>query len=143
MILLDEQGIPLPKGTVVVVGIHVGVVGYLPTGGQVVGHNSKAHGKAVVSWPEEATGGQPFVYYIPPSEQHGEQAWQSVLYDVRRGVLWAWFDNCQDLVSRACTGENGSPTRDNILGGLTLLGGLAWVGREWSKPNRSRRRSRR
>jgi hypothetical protein len=55
MILTDEYGRPLPKGTVVDLqphSPHTAVVGYNGWNQQVIGHNSKQHGRAVISNPE-------------------------------------------------------------------------------------------
>lgn len=122
MILTDEYERPLPKGTVLDLqpySPHTVVVGYNECSLQVIGHNSKQHGRAVISWPEEFNdaGRIPFrIIRCPTSLQEGESIWHSVLWDVQRGVRWLPEDNCQDLVSRAVTGHNGSPTRDAIVG---------------------------
>jgi hypothetical protein len=148
VILTDEYGNPLPTGTAVDLqpySPHAGVIGYTPTGEQVLAHNSKQHHRAVVTWPEEFND-----FYIPVriiaypvSLEDGERIWRNALYDVERGVLWSGIDNCQDFVSRAYTGRNGSPTRDGILAGLAFVSGLAWVGNQLSKPKRTYRRRRR
>jgi hypothetical protein len=132
MILTDEYERPLPKGTVLDLqpySPHTVVVGYNEWGLQVIGHNSKQQGRAVISWPEEFNdaGRIPFrIVRCPASLQEGESIWQSVLRDVRQGVRWLPQDNCQDLVSRAVTGHNGSPTRDAIVG-LGIFGALLWM----------------
>jgi hypothetical protein len=45
--------------------------------------------------------------------------------EVERGIPWTVVDNCEDLVSRAVTGHDGSPTRNALIGlglcGLCLL----------------------
>ncbi len=147
VIFTDEYGDPLPKGTAIDLqphSPHTGLIGYLPTGEQVVAHNSKQRGRAVVTWPEEFNDFHiPFrIIYYPLFPQDGERIWGNALYDVERGVLWSGGDNCQDFVSRAYTGRNGSPTRDIIFAGLVVVG-LAWVGHASSKPNARRRSTRR
>jgi len=132
MILTDEYGRPLPKGTVVDLqpySPHTAVVGYNGWV-QVIGHNSKQHGRALISRPEEFNdfGRTPFrVVRYPLSWQEGGKIWQRVLGDVERGVRWLPEDNCQDLASRAVTGHNGSPTRDAIVG-VGLLAAIIWLG---------------
>jgi hypothetical protein len=132
MILTDDYGRPLPTGTVLDLqpySPHTVIVGYNEWGQQVVGHNSKQQGRAVISWPEEFNdlGRIPFrVVRYPLSFHEGGRIWQSVLRDVERGVRWLPEDNCQDLVSRAVTGRDGSPTRDAILG-FGFFGALIWL----------------
>jgi hypothetical protein len=132
MILTDEYGRPLPKGTILDLqphSPHTVVVGYNSWGQQVIGHNSKRHGRAVVAWPKEFNDGGRIPFRIvryPVSLQEGEKIWQSVVWDVERGVRWLPGDNCQDLATRAVTGRNGSPTRDAIVG-LGIFGGLLWL----------------
>ena len=131
-ILTAEYEQPLPTGTVLDLqpySPHTVIVGYNEWGQQVVGHNSKLQGRAVISWPEEFNdlGRIPFrVVRYPLSLQEGGRIWQSVLRDVERGVRWLPEDNCQDLVSRAVTGHDGSPTRDAILS-FGFFGALLWL----------------
>ncbi len=147
MIFTDRYGNPLPTGTAVDLqpySPHAGIIGYKPTGEQVLAHNSKQHHRAVVTWPEEFSALHIPLRIIayPPSPEDGERIWRNALYDVERGVLWSAGDNCQDFVSRAYTGRNGSPTRNAILAGLAFVGGLAWVGHALSKPKPRRRTTR-
>lgn len=133
MILTDQYGRPLPTGTVLDLqpySPHTVIVGYDERGQQVIGHNSKQHGRAVISWPEEFNdlGRVPFrIVRYSVSQEEGRRIWQSVLRDVERGVRWLPEDNCQDLVSRAVTGHNGSPTRDAMVG-VGLLAAILWLG---------------
>lgn len=134
MIFTDEYGIPLPRGTAIDLqpsSPHTGIIDYLQTGDQVVIHNSKQRGQGVVTWPEEFNDGFIPVRYIavPLSEEQGELICQNAQYDVQRGVRWNPGDNCQDLVTRAYTGRNGSPTRDAVVLTLAVAGGLALAGR--------------
>jgi hypothetical protein len=124
---------------------HTGIIGYLPTGEQVVAHNSKQRGQCVVTWPQEFNDiWIPFeVLAHPLTHEHGERIWQNGLVDVRAGVRWYPSDNCQDFVSRAYTGRNGSPTRESIFTAVTLIGGLAWLGSALLRPQRRRRVARR
>jgi hypothetical protein len=45
---------------------------------------------------------------------------------VARGIKWTVADNCQDLVSRAVTGKNGSKTRDAVAV-AGLFGFALWL----------------
>jgi hypothetical protein len=101
---------------------HAGIIGYLETGQQVVAHNSKQHGRAVITLPEHFNDGHIPIRETsrPPTPLKADEIWQSAVNDVLRGVPWLPGDNCQDLVSRALTGHNGSPTR-NVLVGLAVL----------------------
>ena len=140
MIFTDEYGFPLPQGTAICLqpySPHTGIIGYLPTGEQIVAHNSKQRGKCVVTWPEEFNDfGIPVVILAYPlSLEHGEQIWRNGLVDVELEIPWSPGDNCQDFVSRAYIGRNGSPTRDAILNGVVLIGGLVWIGNTLSQPN--------
>jgi hypothetical protein len=132
MILTDEYGQPLPEGTILDLqprSPHTVVVGYDEWGQQIIGHNSKDHRQAVLSWPEEFndSGRIPFrVVRYPISLEEGQKIWQRVLWDVQRKVRWLPLDNCQDLATRAVTGHNGSPTRDAIVA-VTLFTALAFA----------------
>lgn len=132
LILTCEHGKPLPKGTICDLepySPHTVVVGYDDSGQQIIGHNSKQHRRAVLSWPEEFNeGGRiPFrAVRFPNSAADRDRIWNSVLRDVHRGVRWSIDDNCQDLASRAVTGHNGSHTRDAMVG-AGLLGALIWL----------------
>lgn len=132
----DENGNLLPLGTAIDLqprSPHAGIVGYQPSGEQVVGHNSKQHGRAVITWPEDFNNGLPVrIVAYPESDEHANQIWESVLSDVERGVPWRGGDNCQDLVSRAYSGHNGSPTRDAVFGVLAVVGGAVLVAKALS-----------
>lgn len=125
MCFTDANGVPYQVGTVVDLmpySPHAGIIGYNAAGDQVVAHNSKKDGRAVVSSPEGFNDGHIPVRPIdlPLTTEDGERRWQNAVRDVRRGVRWLPLDNCRDFVSRAVTGSDGSPTRDAVL----LLGGL-------------------
>jgi hypothetical protein len=137
MVFTDEFGRLLPKGTAIDLqpsSPHTGIVGYTPAGEQVVGHNSKQHG-AVITWPRDFNDGHIPVRAIalPESAEHADHIWESVVSDVARGVPWRGGDNCQDLVSRAYTGHNGSGTRDAIFGLLFVLATAVAVAKALSR----------
>lgn len=134
MVLVDEHGQLPPAGTVIGSqprSPHVGLIGYDSLRHQFTSHNSKARGRCVVTWPEEFCewGRLPVsVIRYPISAQEGVQIWENSLVDVRRGLLWSGFDNCQDFVSRAVTGRNGSPTRDAVVLGVGVLATVCVAG---------------
>ncbi len=120
MVITDQFGKLLPKGASIDLmphSPHAGIVGYLETGEQVVAHNSKQHGRAVVTLPEGFNDGSIPVRETsrPPNAFEAERIWRSAVNDVSRGVRWLPADNCQDLVSRAVKGHNGSPTRNALV----------------------------
>jgi hypothetical protein len=126
MYYIDEQGNLLPHGTIVDLqprSPHAGIVGYDEFGTQVVVHNSKKFGQAVVSLPEDFNDANLPVRYtrLPVNAQDGQRIWQNAISDVARGVRWSPWNNCQDFVSRAVSGQNGSPTRDLLFGIAALI----------------------
>jgi hypothetical protein len=130
MIIKDRSGNLLPRGTAIDLmpySPHAGIVGYLETGLQVVAHNSKDQGCAVITLPEVFNDGNIPVRETsrPPTAAEGARIWQNALNDVARGVRWQPSNNCQDLVTRAQTGHNGSPTRDALIGLVIIVGLLA------------------
>ncbi len=125
MVIVDKSGNLLPKGTAIDLmpySPHAGIVGYL-AGQQVVAHNSKQHGRAVVTPPEGFNDGHVPIRETsrPRTPADAGRIWQSAVNDVALGVPWLPGDNCQDLVSRAVTGRNGSPTRDAIVGLAAII----------------------
>lgn len=132
MVITDRFGNLLPGGTAIDLmphSPHAGIVGYLETGQQVVAHNSKQHGRAVVTLPEVFNDGRiPIrVTSFPLTPVEGNQIWRSAVNDVSTGVRWQPTNNCQDLVSRARTGHDGSPTRNALVGLALLIAILATI----------------
>jgi hypothetical protein len=130
MVITDQFGNLLPRGAAIDLiphSPHAGIVGYLETGQQVVAHNSKQHGRAVVTLPEDFNDGRIPIRLTsrPATSADANRIWQSAVNDVLRGVRWMPGDNCQDLVSRALTGRNGSPTRNALVGLGVLIAILA------------------
>ncbi|MBI3664324.1 MAG: hypothetical protein HY234_14910 [Acidobacteria bacterium] len=123
----------LPNGSVLATTIYYGGIPFPHSGiiertwkGPVVHQNSKKLGRAVTTSFEEFTEGNPAqVTYIPQSAAEGSLIVRRALNDVARGIPWTVVDNCEDLVSRAVTGRNGSPTRKALVGvglfGLALF----------------------
>ena len=132
----DELGMPLLKGTAISLepySPHWGIIDYLPTGEQVVHHNSKRHGRAVTTWPEEFNDGHipVCVVAMPLSVEDGERICQNARLDVKRGIPWSPGDNCQDFVTRAYVGRNGSPTRDGFFAAACFVGSLVLAAQVW------------
>jgi hypothetical protein len=132
MVITDEFGNLLPHGAAIDLmphSPHAGIVGYLETGQQVVAHNSKQHGRAVVTLPEDFNdGGIPIrLVSRPRTSAEANRIWQSAVNDVSREVRWLPSDNCQDLVSRALTGRNGSPTRNALMGVAVVIAILGFL----------------
>jgi hypothetical protein len=121
----------LPDGSIleVLVGLipHQGVLERTWRGEPLVHQNSKQHGRAVTtSFSEFSSGRAVRVLQIPRTAAERHQITQSARNDVARGIPWTVGDNCQDLISRAVTGRNGSKTRDAVLG-MGLLGLALWA----------------
>src|ERR1700722_14843201 len=104
---------PLRPGTALQFGaVHQGIVGYLPTGQQVILHKSKRFGRPVASPSQELESIKPAqVTRTPPDEQDGLRIQQNAWHLIRVGAPWTLLDNCQDFVSRCYTGQSGSETR--------------------------------
>lgn len=123
---VDQFGNLLPEGTTLQVPSlvdHTGFVAYTQAGQQVMLHNSKKRRRAAMTTPEEFNDGNLPVVTVrfPQTPEEGALIVQRAWQDVQSGRRWTWFDNCQDFVSRALTGQNGSPTR-NLLVGLFAVG---------------------
>jgi hypothetical protein len=118
---------PLLRGTALQLGaVHQGVVGYLPTGQQVILNKSKSFGRPVASPPEEFNGLTVKVTRNPQSLQDGARIEQNAWNLLQDGSPWTLFDNCQDFVSRSYDGRNGSETR-NLIVATGLLAALVAV----------------
>ena len=143
-IFFDQNGKPWPRATVVLpepFPQHWGMLDYLPTGEQIVLHKSKKLGQAVVTWPHEYMD-RPGRYrvLVPRTDQQADEWLNRAYAGVEAGELWLPFDDCQDFISRAISGHDGSPTRDGIVGALVFGGSLAMAAHLFSQP-RPRRRS--
>lgn len=141
---LDQSGKPWPRATVILpepFPQHWGMLDYLRTGEQIVLHKSKRLGQAVVTWPYEYMD-RPERYrvFVPRSGQQADEWLNRAYAGVETGEPWLPFDDCQDFISRAVTGRDGSPTRDGILGALFFGGSLALASHLFSAP-KTRRRS--
>jgi hypothetical protein len=125
----------LPDGTALEVMLpvgllqvpHQGVLQRAWNGEPLVHQNSKRHGRAVTTtfW-EFSNGGTVTVVHIPRTAEESSRITESARTDVARGILWTVGDNCQDFVSRAVTGRNGSKTRDGLVV-VSIFGLVAWL----------------
>jgi hypothetical protein len=122
----DPQfGFPLAGGTAIEdctsLSSHQAIIAYR-YGQQVVIENSFRYRHAVVIPSIQFNGGKMACVVRAPNDQwHGEQIVQRAYADVVAEVRWTPFNNCQDLVTRAYEGKNGSKTRNFVLGGLAAV----------------------
>jgi hypothetical protein len=116
----------LPQGTVIkfpAVVNHEAIVAYDCYGQQVLLEKSKKYGKPTVTNPEEYRGIPFVISRNPSSPAHGVRIVKNAYAEIQAGgTQWTPFDNCQDFVSRAYAGRNGSETRNFVLGALALAG---------------------
>jgi hypothetical protein len=99
---------------------HPGILAYV-YGQPVMLHKSKKIGKSAISSISEfADGKTPCIRFVPSSQDEGARIVQSAAGEVSRGAPWTVGDNCQDFVSRAITGQDGSPSRNGLVLGCVL-----------------------
>jgi hypothetical protein len=120
----DPQGQPLAGGTAIedrtTLFFHQGLIAYRGEL-QIMLESSFRHGGAVEIPVMEFNNGKiAWIIRTPRDQRHGDQIIQRAWGDVQQGVRWSLLNNCQDFVSRAYDGKNGSKTRD-----VVILGGLA------------------
>ena len=130
MVFVDEHNRPLPGGTALKdpCTLHEGVVAYMRfTGEQVMMHKSPRIGKPAITPPSEFTDGKCLLVKTrtPQTAAEGEAVVLRAWSEVQRGTPWTVFDNCEDFVSKAYTGQRGSATRNFIMGFLAVAGVLA------------------
>ena len=96
---------------------HYGILDRTWDGTLVIHHNSKRIGRAVTSDLDGFSDGQPvFLDTLPANLNRGWEIAERARTDVERGVTWTVVNNCEDMKSRALTGQSGSPTRNAIVG---------------------------
>lgn len=132
MTFVDEFNRPLPGGTALKDprSLHEGIVGYVSqTGQQVILHKSPRIGRAAITEPSVfADGKRPLVRTrVPQSPAKAQAVLQRAVAQVQSGAPWTLFDNCEDFVSRAYTGQSGSATRNVVLVLLVVVGLCAVV----------------
>ena len=125
----DQSGFPLAGGTAIedrtTLIHHQALIAYR-YGEQVVIENSFRHRQAVVIPSIQFNGGKiAWPVRTPNDQRHGEQIVQRAYADVVAEVKWTVLNNCQDLVTRAYEGKNGSNTRNIVLGGLAAVAVIA------------------
>ena len=123
----DANRNPLPQGYAIKFPSlydHEALIAYAWNGEQVLLEKSKKHRRPTFTSPEEYRGVPFIISRIPTSPAHGVRIVQNASAEIEAsGAPWTLFDNCQDFVSRAYKGQNGSPTRDLVFG-LCALGFL-------------------
>jgi hypothetical protein len=124
--LVDVDMNHLPQGVAVKfpsVANHEAIIAYDFYGQQVLLENSKKYGKPTVTNPEEYRGIPFEISRRPSSTAHGVQIVERAYAEIQsEGTKWTLLNNCQDFVSRAYAGRNGSETRSFVLGALALAG---------------------
>jgi hypothetical protein len=121
----------LPQGTAIKFPSmirHEAIIAYDFYGQQVLLEKSKKYGKPTVTNPEEYRGIPFEISRTPSSPAHGIQIVERAYAETQGGgTKWTPLDNCQDFVSRAYAGRNGSETRNFVFAALALAGlvGLA------------------
>jgi hypothetical protein len=123
----DPSGKPWRYGTIIMLDPfpqHCGFLDYDEGGEQLLLHKSKTEGP-IITGPEGFMD-RPVTYraWLPISDQQADEWLENAYAAIDRGEFWTPFDNCQDFISKSTTGKSGSPTRDAIIGGAILLGGL-------------------
>jgi hypothetical protein len=127
MFFADEFNRPLPGGTALKdpCTLHEGIVAYKRyTGEQVMIHKSPKIGRPAITHPSQFSDGKCKLFKTrsPQSAVQGEAIVQRAWSEVQRGTPWTLFDNCEDFVSKAYTGQSGSTTRNFVLGLLAVAG---------------------
>jgi hypothetical protein len=126
---VDANGNGLPQGYVLKfpsLTNHEAIIDYTCYGEQVLLEKSKKYRMPTVTNPEEYRDIPFVISRIPTSAGHALRIVQHAYSEIEAGAPWTLFDNCQDFVSRAYKGKNGSSTRDFIFG-LCALGLLVTV----------------
>ena len=98
------------------------IIDYAWNGEQVLLEQSKQHKKPRVASSEEYCDTPFVISRVPTSPEHGLRIVQHAYAEIQAGAPWTAFDNCQDFVSRAYTGRNGSKTRNFVFGALAVVG---------------------
>jgi hypothetical protein len=121
----DANGWPLAQGAAIKFPSlvrHEAIFDYAWNGQQVLLEKSKKHKRPTVTSPEEYRDVPFIMSRVPESPEHGLRIVQHAYAEIQAGAPWTAFDNCQDFVSRAYTGRNGSETRNFVFGALAVVG---------------------
>jgi hypothetical protein len=133
MTFVDEFNRPLPGGTVLKdpCSLHEGIVAYaLPAGQQVILHKSPRLGRPAMTEPTQFVDGNCRLVRkkVPQSPAQANVVVQRAFAEVQSGgTPWTLWDNCEDFVSRAYTGQGGSETRNFALCLLAAVSLLAFA----------------
>jgi hypothetical protein len=121
----DANNCPLAQGTAIKFPSlvqHEAIIDYAWNGQPVLLEKSKQHRKPRVASTEEYRNVPFIISRVPSSPAHGLRIVQHAYAEIQAEAPWTAFDNCQDLVSRAYTGRNGSETRNFVFGALAVVG---------------------
>jgi hypothetical protein len=121
----DANNCPLAQGTAIKFPSlvrHEAIIDYAWNGQQVLLEKSKKQKSPTVTSPEEYRNIPFIISRIPASPEHGLRIVQHAYAEIQAAAPWTAFDNCQDFVSRAYTGRDGSETRNFVFGALAVLG---------------------
>jgi hypothetical protein len=126
----DANNCPLAQGTAIKFPSlvhHEVIIDYEWNDEQVLLEKSKQHKKPRVANPLEYANIPFVISRVPSSPAHGLKIVLRARTAIQAEAPWTAFDNCQDFVSRAYTGRNGSETRNFVFGALAVVGlvGLA------------------
>jgi hypothetical protein len=132
MTFVDEFNRPLPAGTALKdrCTLHEGLVAYSPNGQQVMLHKPLLK-RPVITPPSEFADGkcQLVRTRVPQSLAEAQAVLQRAVAEIQRGTPWTVFDNCEDFVSRAYTGQSGSATRNLVVFLLLATVGICALAR--------------
>jgi hypothetical protein len=121
----DTNNCPLAQGTAIKFPSlvqHEAIIDYAWNGEAVLLEKSKQHRKPRAASTEEYRNVPFVISRVPSSPAHGLRIVQHAYAEIQAGAPWTAFDNCQDFVSRAYTGRNGSETRNFVFGALAVVG---------------------
>lgn len=127
----DVNVSPLPQGTAIKFPSlvrHEVIVAYDLYGQQLLLEKSKKFGRPTVTNPEEYRGVPFVISRNPSSPAHGARIVEQAYAEIQAGgTPWTPFDNCQDFVSRAYAGRNGSETRNLVFFGVLAVAGFVGI----------------
>jgi hypothetical protein len=129
MIFTDEDGQPLEIGTAIDLlpySHDTGIVGYAPTGEQIIAHYSRRDGTLVLSPPEDFNAGNVPVRIAACvlSAKAGEDVWRDAVEEIETSCPGPLKD--YDLIARVYERNVTNPRGD--FSGLSFLGGFSSVG---------------
>jgi hypothetical protein len=128
--IFEHNGRPLPIGTAVDLlpySADTAIVGYAPTGEQIIAHYSRVDRSLALSPPEDFNHGRLAVRIVacPLSAKIGEDIWRDAIEEIEKscgGSIWDY-----DLIARVYFGRHFQGPRGDFSG-LSFLGGFSSVG---------------